>query len=220
MAEVTLLGGLFVIVPSAEPPEQARCAQAASVFVAARLGDKSLLVCPSAPAQSDQEGEQWRAFHAAAFATLSELLRPAEEARVRVRLICLDQEALLLVPSSEVERAITALTRAGHRVETPRDDQIVVKCSWRMPEGGHAQAAFLAQVVTYDPNQDRWLVRFQDVRILSAVDEASRALIQSKVGSWAWVPSEARQGMALPLKYETLTGRVRWFYAQDPRLRD
>jgi len=31
------------------------------------------------------------------------------------------------------------------------------------------------------------------------------------------IPSEARLGMTLPLKYETLTRQVRYFYDQDPR---
>jgi len=46
----------------------------------------------------------------------------------------------------------------------------------------------------------------------AAVVERVRAL----VGKWARVPNEARFGMTLPLKFETLAGRVRFFYDKDP----
>ena len=50
-------------------------------------------------------------------------------------------------------------------------------------------------------------------------DPATRALIEAQLGRWAYVPSEARRGLTLPLKFQTLTGQIRYFYARDPRER-
>ena len=72
-------------------------------------------------------------------------------------------------------------------------------------------------MVEYDAKQDRWLVKLIGVRAAQDADATTRALIESQVGKWAYVPSEARRGLTLPLKYETLTGKPRWFYADDPR---
>ncbi|MCS6848389.1 MAG: hypothetical protein RMN52_11845 [Anaerolineae bacterium] len=96
-------------------------------------------------------------------------------------------------------------------------EMITVKCAWRLPDDARIHATFDAELIAYDDRQDRWLVRLTGVRSTDAPAEA-RALVESQTGKWAYVPSEARRlGLTLPLKYETLTGRIRFFYADDPR---
>lgn len=98
-------------------------------------------------------------------------------------------------------------------------ETITIKCAWRAPESVRIYATFDAEVIEYDDRQDRWLVKLAGVRSADAPAEA-RALIEAQIGKWAYVPSEARRlGLALPLKYETLTGKIRFFYAADPRER-
>lgn len=97
------------------------------------------------------------------------------------------------------------------------NETIAVKCAWRLPTNARIHATFDADVIEYDERQDRWLVRLTAVRATDAPDEA-RALVEAQAGKWAYVPSEARRlDLTLPLKYETLTGRIRFFYADDPR---
>ncbi|MCS6773219.1 MAG: hypothetical protein RMM31_09720 [Anaerolineae bacterium] len=214
-AKLALLEPLFV--QAALASGWADCADPTRVFAATCIDGQPSWFYPAQVAQGGSPDKLWRAFRGALGGSLIEVLRPLEEGRINFRVVYLNTEALVFVPVADAERAVTVLTRAGHAIKTPQDEAIEVKCSWRLPNGERAQASFLARVVTYDEAQDRWLVRLQEVRILSPADEASRDLIYSKVGCWAWVPSEARQGMTLPLKYETLTGHIRWFYAQDPR---
>lgn len=96
---------------------------------------------------------------------------------------------------------------------------MVVKCAWRAPDSVRIHATFDAEVIAYDERQDRWLVKLTGVRSTDAPAEA-RALVEAQAGKWAYVPSEARRlDLTLPLKYETLTGRIRFFYADDPRER-
>ncbi|MCS7056952.1 MAG: hypothetical protein NZM18_12360 [Thermoflexales bacterium] len=96
-------------------------------------------------------------------------------------------------------------------------ESITVKCAWRLPDQVRIHATFDAEVIEYDEQQDRWLVRLTGVRSTDAPDQA-RALVESQAGRWAYVPSEARRfGLTLPLKFETLTGQIRFFYANDPR---
>lgn len=96
-------------------------------------------------------------------------------------------------------------------------EAITIKCAWRLPTNARIHATFDADVIEYDERQDRWLVRLTGVRFTDASDEV-RALVESQAGKWAYVPSEARRlDLTLPLKYETLTGGIRFFYADDPR---
>ncbi|MFN3705445.1 MAG: hypothetical protein ACK4WM_05575 [Thermoflexales bacterium] len=188
-----------------------------------RLADALMAAYPTASAPTDVPiRADWCAFRielpADAFATqaLCEALRPLAEARVEAHLLSMPGAHLILVPEAQRESAITALTRYGHTVRTA-PEHVEVKCSWRLPSGERVIAAFLAEVSTYNPAQDRWLMRFVDVRFPQPVDQQAQQLIDAQIGKWAWVPSEARQGFTLPLKYETLTGQARWFYAHDPR---
>jgi hypothetical protein len=90
---------------------------------------------------------------------------------------------------------------------------------WRLPDGNRVKATFEARFVSYEEDKDRWVVVFErNLTDLSCVDAQARALIEALAGLWAYVPSDARNGITLPLKYETLTGRIRFFYKTDPRL--
>lgn len=182
---------------------------------AVRAGHEWRALVPNA---ASAEGKaRWRLFIAQQPIALSEALRALEAARLAFATAFDGESTLIFVHADEVERALMVLTRAGFAVQAPNDALVPIHCSWRLPEGGRANATYLAETITYDVTHDRWLMRLVDVQVAPDVPEATRALIAEKVGRWVWVPSEARQGLALPLKYETLTGRVRWFYAQDPR---
>ncbi len=198
-------------------------AQVSQWLALLRQKDAVVAVCPSSAAPADMPiSTDWRALRiempADAFVThaLCEALRPLADARVQAHLFSAPGAHIILIPEAQREHAIIALTRWGHTVRTARE-HVEVKCSWRTPDGGRVVAAFLGEVITYDPSQDRWLMRLVDVRFPQPLDEQTQQLIDAQIGAWVWVPSEARQGFTLPLKYETLTGQVRWFYRQDPR---
>ena len=65
----------------------------------------------------------------------------------------------------------------------------------------------------------RWLIRLKgpapalDPRVPADIRQA----IENLPDRWVFVPNEARNGLTLPLKLETLTGRIRYFYTDDPR---
>lgn len=181
-----------------------------------RVDGKQRAFVPLHSASADT-ASTWRLFVAAQPLALSEVLRALEASRCAHVFASDGETALIFVRAEALERAITALTRAGVAVQTPSGEHVPIHCSWRLPEGKRANATYLAEVITYDAAHDRWLMRLKDVRVDPSVPEATRALIMEQIGRWVWVPSEARQGLALPLKYETLTGRVRWFHVHDPR---
>uniref|UniRef100_A0A7C2ZXM9 ACT domain-containing protein n=1 Tax=Thermorudis sp. TaxID=1969470 RepID=A0A7C2ZXM9_9BACT len=145
---------------------------------------------------------------------------PLAEARVALLAISTYDTDYLLVKADQLEQAIAVLTRAGHSVKVAdADERIAVRCAWRPPNSQvRLHATFDAQVIEYDAAQDRWLVRLTGLCTTDA-DPAARALIEAQIGRWAYVPSEARRGLTLPLKYETLTGGIRFFYTDDPRER-
>jgi hypothetical protein len=103
-----------------------------------------------------------------------------------------------------------------------------VALGWRLPDDSRAKVTYDARVVAYEADKDRWLVvleRLHDEAGFDALRDLpaeTRDLIRALAGRWAYVPDDARHGVTLPLKYETLTGRgpARFFYAQDPRLND
>ena len=97
-------------------------------------------------------------------------------------------------------------------------EHLDVSMGWRLPDGARVKATFDTQFVTYEEDKDRWVVVFErNLTDLSGVDAQARALIEALAGKWAYVPSDARNGVTLPLKHETLTGRIRFFYEADPR---
>lgn len=95
---------------------------------------------------------------------------------------------------------------------------------WRLADDRWVKATYDARVVSYEADKDRWLVVLEDQLTtpadLAGEDAELRGLIASLAGKWAYVPAAARDGVTLPLKYATLTGAIRFFYAGDPRRRD
>ena len=94
-----------------------------------------------------------------------------------------------------------------------------VAFSWRLPDNRRTQAHFAVETIDYDEAQDRVVCVLRELLtpIDPAVPEDTRQLIAGLIGRWVLIPSEARLGLTLPLKYETLTGRIRYFHASDPR---
>jgi hypothetical protein len=95
-----------------------------------------------------------------------------------------------------------------------------VSFSWRLPDNTRTNATFSAETKGYDESQDRIIIVLQELQtpMSEQTDATTQTLIQELTGKWVQIPSEARLGMTLPLKYETLTGRIRYFYDEDPRL--
>ncbi|HEY3290093.1 MAG TPA: hypothetical protein VGK87_08205 [Anaerolineae bacterium] len=93
-----------------------------------------------------------------------------------------------------------------------------VSMGWRLPDESRLKVTFEARFVSYEPDKDRWVVTFErNLSDLSNVDAATQALVAALTGAWAYVPADAREGITLPLKYETLTRQIRFFYDVDPR---
>ncbi len=96
-----------------------------------------------------------------------------------------------------------------------------VAFSWRLPDQRRTQASFAVDSVDYDASKDRVICVLKE--LLTPIDphvpEETRQLIEALIGHWVMIPSEARLGLTLPLKYETLTKQIRYFYASDPRVR-
>ena len=189
-----------------------------------RTEDELSIVCADARVPSDVKAEHgWRAFKLegpfdfALVGVLKQVLDPLAEANVGIFAISTYDTDHVLVKALQFEQAVTALTRFGHTVRTQPAETIEVKCGWRLPNGSRTTAIYRAEVIEYDAGQDRWMTRLVGVRTNDDVDATTRAMIESKVGTWIYVPSEARQGLTLPLKYETLTGQVKFFRADDPR---
>ncbi len=194
-------------------------------FVSITRTEKELsIVCVEAHVPGDVKAERgWRAFKLEGpfeftlVGVLKQVLDPLAEAKVGIFAISTYDTDIVLVKTTQFEQAVMALTRYGHTVHTQVTEMIDVKCGWRLQDGSRITAVFRAEVIEYDASQDRWLTKLVGVRVTDEVDATMRAMIESKIGTWIYVPSEARQGMTLPLKYETLTGQVKFFRADDPR---
>jgi hypothetical protein len=105
-----------------------------------------------------------------------------------------------------------------------QNEHIAVSMGWRLPDESRLRVTYSSRVVAYEEDKDRWLVVLENVLPdatnpdgLANTDAVTRNLVASLAGKWAYVPEAARAGITLPLKYETLTGRIRFFYAGDPR---
>lgn len=100
-------------------------------------------------------------------------------------------------------------------------EQFPVSMGWRLPDERRIKVTFHARVVSFEEDRDRWLVRLEQLidatPPLAEIPPEARALIEQLAGQWIYVPDDARNGITLPLKYETLTRRIRYFYASDPR---
>lgn len=201
----------------------------AGFFSLTRTADELSVICNEAHLPSTVKAERgWRLFKLEGtfdfnqVGILKQVLDPLAEARVVILAISTHDTDYVLVKVAQFEQAVTALTRHGHSVNTqPIDqaEQVVVNCSWRLPDGRRTTASFAAEVIVYEPPQDRWIMRLTGVRTEPALDDDARKLIEAQVGKWVYVPSEARRGIALPLKYETLTGQVKFFRSEDPRVK-
>lgn len=199
----------------------------AGFFSLTRTADELSVICIESHLPSTVQAERgWRIlkmqgpFDFNQVGILKQVLDPLAEARVVIMAVSTHDTDYVMVKAAQFEQAVTALTRYGHIVNTqPLDDKtkVVVNCSWRLPDGRRTTASFGAEVMAYEPPQDRWIMRLTDVRTEPALNDETRSLIEAQVGKWVYVPSEARQGMALPLKYETLTGQVKFFRNEDPR---
>jgi hypothetical protein len=103
---------------------------------------------------------------------------------------------------------------------SPVPEYIAVSFGWRLPDNSRVKVTFNTHVISYEEDKDRWLVVLETL-LQPAYPAQLPADISARVaalsGMWAYVPDEARHGITLPLKYETLTGRIRYFYAEDPR---
>lgn len=101
----------------------------------------------------------------------------------------------------------------------PRYEIDTISFSWRLPDNTRTQAVFAAHTQDYDESRDRIIVILGALQtpLDANLDETTRTLIAGLSGAWVQIPSEARLGLTLPLKYETLTRQVRYFYDQDPR---
>jgi hypothetical protein len=104
---------------------------------------------------------------------------------------------------------------------SPSPEYIAVSFGWRLPDNSRIKVTFNTRVISYEEDKDRWLVMLETLlqpADLSQLPTEISAKVAALSGKWAYVPDEARNGTTLPLKYETLTGRLRYFYAEDPRV--
>ncbi len=99
-------------------------------------------------------------------------------------------------------------------------ERFPVSLAWHMADDTWVKVVYNARVVSYEADKDRWLVVLEgmaDPPTPNGAPAETRELIERLAGKWAYVPDAARDGVTLPLKYGTLTGERRYFYASDPR---
>jgi protein-tyrosine phosphatase len=93
-----------------------------------------------------------------------------------------------------------------------------VSFGWRLPDERRARTVFTAEVHVYEHSLDRWLMRLLTPAepLDESLPEDFRALIGGLTGKWVRIPGEARKGLTLPMKYETLRGEIAYFHANRP----
>lgn len=193
-------------------------------FSITRTPHELSIVCAESSAPQELRGVErgWRSLRVqgplefSQTGVLAALAAPLADAKISIFTISTFDTDYLLVRDEALQPAITALVRADHVVHEPAAPMLV-KMSWRLPNNTRFSAHFEARMHAYEAEQDRWVVQFEKLAWMTegmpaAVVERVRAL----VGKWARVPNEARFGMTLPLKFETLAGRIRFFYDEDP----
>lgn len=93
-----------------------------------------------------------------------------------------------------------------------------VSFGWRLPDERRARTVFTAEVHVYEHSLDRWLMRLLTPTepMDESLPEEFRARIGMLTGKWVRIPGEARKGLTLPMKYETLRGEIAYFHAKRP----
>jgi len=93
-----------------------------------------------------------------------------------------------------------------------------VSFGWRLPDERRTRTVFTAEVHVYEHSLDRWLMRLltPTAPVDEGLPEEFRALIDALTGKWVRIPGEARKGLTLPMKYETLRGEIAYFHASRP----
>jgi hypothetical protein len=143
--------------------------------------------------------------------------KPLADAGIPIFALSTYDTDYVLVKHDRVQPAITALARADHTVNEPLETMLV-KFGWRLPNNTRFNAHFQAQLRAYEREQDRWIVTLDKLLwITDGMPAAVTERVTALAGKWARVPNEARFGMTLPLKFETLAGRIKFFYDADPR---
>ncbi len=93
-----------------------------------------------------------------------------------------------------------------------------VSFGWRLPDERRARTVFTAEVHVYEHSLDRWLMRLLTPTepLDESLPEEFRARVATLTGKWVRIPGEARKGLTLPMKYETLRGEIAYFHASRP----
>jgi hypothetical protein len=202
----------------------------ARFFSITRAPDELSIVCdegavPAQDAQTDGAKIEcgWRAFKLegpfdfALTGILLSVIKPLNDDGIPVFTLSTYNTDYVLVKDVMTQRAITALSRADHSVREP-SQAMLVKLGWRLPNNRRFETHLDATIRGYEAAQDRWIVTFERVAWITPDLPASVVeRVEALRGKWARVPNEARLGMTLPLKFETLAGRVKFFYDADPR---
>ncbi len=197
----------------------------AQFFSITRTPQELSIVCTESAVPADLERVErgWRSLRVqgpldlSLTGVLASLAAPLADAKIPIFALSTFDTDYVLVREETLQPAITALVRADHVVREP-EAPMLVKLSWRLPNNTRFGAHFEARAHAYEAEQDRWIVTFENlVWMTSDMPAAVVERVRALLGKWARVPNEARFGMTLPLKFETLAGRPRFFYDTDPR---
>jgi uncharacterized protein len=227
---LTLLSELFAVCQSSRDAAVPAWAVRSAFFSITRAADELSIVChesavpvdlPAAPAIKIERG--WRAFKFEGpfefnlTGILLAVAKPLADAGVGIFAISTFDTDYVLVKQAQLQPAITALVRADHIVHEPAQP-MRLKFGWRLPNNKRFEAAFDARVEAYEAAQDRWIVQLQHLaEVTPGLPANVTERLHALIGKWARVPNEARFGMTLPMKFETLAGKVKFFYDTDPR---
>ena len=194
-------------------------------FSITRTSQELSILCAesSVPAELERAERGWRSLRVrgpldfALTGVLAALAAPLAEAKIPIFALSTFDTDYILVREETLQPAITALVRADHTVHEPQAPMLV-KMSFRLPNNTRFSTHFEARTHAYEAEQDRWIVTLEKlVWMTEGMPAVVVERVHALIGKWARIPNEARFGMTLPLKFETLAGRVRFFYDADPR---
>lgn len=200
-------------------------------FSITRAADELSIVCHEAAIPDEAQSATgakiergWRAFkfegplEFSLTGILHSVAKPLADAGVGIFALSTFDTDYVLVKQTQLQPAITALSRADHTVHEPAQP-LRVRFGWRLPNNTRFEAAFDARVEAYEAAQDRWIVQFERIaEVTPGLPANVTERLNGLLGKWARVPNEARFGMTLPMKFETLAGKVKFFYDADPRI--